>query len=201
VSIAPSMSVSQIHESSLRPTTVRSPGIFRRFAAGLYDVLIVVAICMLATLLVMPFASKGNLQAFYANQSGVKLMYQVGLLALGFAFFGGFWTHGGQTIGMRAWRLRSICMDGTPLGWRRALIRYLTMLIPWLLVLLGTEFVINAGGQALTSIYPIAAISVFILAAIALIWPAFDRDKLAWHDHLSGTRLILVQSTHENEQS
>ena len=31
--------------------------------------------------------------------------------------FCGFWTHGGQTLGLRAWHLRVVREDGAPLRW------------------------------------------------------------------------------------
>jgi hypothetical protein len=93
-----------------------------------------------------------------------------------------------------------VCLDGTPLRWRRALIRYLTMLIPWLLVLLGCEFLINASGQTYMNIYSLSAIGIFLLSIAAFAWPAIDQHQLAWHDHLSGTRLVLVRSPHAQER-
>ncbi|MDE2090764.1 MAG: RDD family protein [Gammaproteobacteria bacterium] len=175
-----------------------SPGLFRRLASGFYDALIMVAICMLATLIIVPFAPGRDLHAFYADQATVKLVYQLGLLALGFAFFGGFWIHGGQTIGMRAWKLRVVCMDGRPLGWHRALVRYLCMLIPWLLLLLGCEFLIGAGGHPQAGIYSSMGIGILMLSCLAFVWPAIDLQRLAWHDRLSSTRLIALPSSHDH---
>jgi len=188
------MSVPHIPEPTSYPTPLVSPGLFRRLASGFYDAIILLAIWILATFLIMPFMHGRAFESFYAHHGGVKLLYQLGLLAVGFAFFGGFWTHGGQTIGMRAWKLRAVCMDGMPLGWRRALIRYLSMLIPWLLVLLGCEFLINSSGQAYISMNSVSAIGIFMLSFAAFAWPAFDRNRLAWHDHFSGTRLVVLRS-------
>ncbi|MGA9852681.1 MAG: RDD family protein [Gammaproteobacteria bacterium] len=173
-------------------TSPAAPRVFRRLASGFYDAIIMLAICILATFLIMPFTQGRSFESFYAHHAGVKLIYQFGLLALGFAFFGGFWTHGGQTIGMRTWNLRVVRIDGMPLDWYRALVRYLTMLIPWLLILLGCEFLIKAHSQLGTSMLHTAAAVIFLLALAAFLWPAFDPHRLAWHDHLSGTRLMLL---------
>jgi len=187
------MSIPHIPEPSSYSTPLVSPGLFRRLASGFYDAIILLAIWILATFLIMPFMHGRAFESFYAHHGGVKLLYQLGLLALGFAFFGGFWTHGGQTIGMRAWNLRTVRMDGAPLGWRRALIRYLTMLIPWLLLLLACEFLINANLQPYSYIDSVIAIGIFMLVIVAFVWPAFEPHQLAWHDHLSGTRLVLLR--------
>jgi len=86
-------------------------------------------------------------------------MYLLGLACL---FFCWFWTHGGQTLGMRAWRVKLICADGAPVSWRKALLRF-------------------AG----------ACLSLAVLG-IGFAWAAVDRDRLAWHDRLSGTRPVLL---------
>ncbi len=173
---------------------LNSPGLFRRLASGFYDALIFMALCMLATLLLVVFQSGQSLQAFYAHHAGVKLLYQTGLVALGYVFFGWFWTHGGQTIGMRTWRLRVVCMDGSPVGWRRALVRYLGMLIPWMLLLLGLELWVQPGGPSGDRFYAIVASVVLASSASAFIWPAFDPGRMAWHDRLSSTCLTLLPS-------
>jgi len=68
------------------------------------------------------------------------------------------WSRGGQTIGLRPWRLRIVAITGEPD--RRALvIRYLV----------GTLSLL-AGG-------------------LGFWWAWFDRDRLAWHDRASGTRV------------
>ena len=46
------------------------------------------------------------------------------VLAFSAAYFVISWTRGGQTIGMRAWRLRVVGADGLPVAWPRALLRF-----------------------------------------------------------------------------
>lgn len=168
-----------------------APGLLRRWASGLYDALIVLAICILATFLVMPFAHSRALDTFYAHSGGLKSLYQVGLLVLGYVFFGGFWTLGGQTIGMRTWKLRVVRLDGARLDWYRALLRYLGMLIPWLLLLLGSELLMSAVQSPRALAWRVAGVLALLAALAAFLWPAFDRRRLAWHDRLSGTCLVL----------
>jgi uncharacterized RDD family membrane protein YckC len=171
------------------------PGLLRRWASGCYDLLIVLAICILATFLVMPFTHSRGLESFYAHSYGLKVLYQLGLLALGYLFFGGFWTHGGQTIGMRSWKLRVMRLDGAPLDWYRALLRYLSMLIPWLLLLLGSELLMAAAHSVDARVWRVSGALALLVALAAFVWPAFSPRHLAWHDHLSGTRLVLAGKT------
>jgi len=172
--------------------SLKPPGLFRRLASGFYDALILIAIWILATFLVMPFTRNRGFESFYAHFNSIKLLYQLGLLALGYAFFGGFWTHGGQTVGMRTWRLRVVRLDGAPLDWYRALLRYLAMLIPWLLLLLGSELLITPAQSQDALASRVAAMLIFLLALCGFLWPALDRQRLAWHDRLAGTRLALL---------
>jgi uncharacterized RDD family membrane protein YckC len=70
------------------------------------------------------------------------------------------WRRGGQTLGMRPWRLRVAGADGRPAGTRALLLRY-------------------------------AVGSVSLLAAgLGFWWAWIDRDRLAWHDRASGTRML-----------
>ena len=169
----------------------KPPGLFRRLASGFYDALMVLAICMLATFLVMPFTHGQAFESLYAGSGGLKLLYQLGLLTRGYLFFAGFWTHGGQTIGMRTWKLHVLRFDGAALDWYRSLLRYLAMLVPWLLLLLGIELLLAAARTAGMWMWLAGGAVVFLIAVAGFLWPAFDRQGLAWQDRLSGTRLLL----------
>jgi uncharacterized RDD family membrane protein YckC len=70
------------------------------------------------------------------------------------------WRRGGQTIGMKPWHLY---VDAADCG--RASLRHL-----WLRYLVGSVSLLCAGA--------------------GFWWALFDRDKLTWHDRISGTRLI-----------
>jgi len=70
------------------------------------------------------------------------------------------WSRGGQTIGMRAWRLRVVGADDAPLRWPRALLRFVVGLIS--LAALGIGF----------------------------LWGLFDSQKRTWHDIAAGTLLV-----------
>lgn len=70
------------------------------------------------------------------------------------------WRRGGQTLGMRPWRLHLIASgDETPLPWRTLWLRYV-----------------------------VGSLSL-LLAGLGFWWALLDRDRLTWHDRASGTRL------------
>lgn len=170
--------------ASRMSTAYTPPGLLRRIAAGCYDILLVIALWFPATAIALAIFRDGR----QLPQAG----YQLYLLAVAFAFFGWFWTHGGQTLGMRAWRLRLIAADGQPVGWYQALVRYLSMLIPWLLIGLGLEFVTYPAGAGRWIFQDILAPAAFCIALAGFLWPRFDRTHLAWHDRLSKSRLTVL---------
>jgi uncharacterized RDD family membrane protein YckC len=52
-----------------------------------------------------------------------QITMQIWVTAWVAGFFLWFWRNGGQTIGMRAWRLRLFSTNDKPFGYRRALLR------------------------------------------------------------------------------
>lgn len=90
--------------------------VFRRFAAFCYDLLLLAALVFCFTLLVL--ALRGG----EAIPPG-SIWFELSLVAVAASFFCGFWVHGGQTLGMKAWRIR-VVGDGVPLTWPRALARF-----------------------------------------------------------------------------
>lgn len=108
---------------------------FRRLLAMVYDTLVAVAVGMCAamvlivTLVVLLKNGALDLQGFtepadlIQASATYKLLIQlwVGLWISGFFLW--FWKRGGQTIGMRAWRLRIFSTVDEPVTWPRLLIR------------------------------------------------------------------------------
>ena len=89
--------------SSARPVTA---GLFRRLAALFYDVLLLAALLMFATWLVLPLTGGEAIAA--ESPRWWMLGYRLLLGAVIVAYFGLFWTRGGQTLGMLAWKIRAV---------------------------------------------------------------------------------------------
>ncbi len=85
--------------------------LFRRLGSLLYDGLLVLALLFIATAILMPF--RGG--QFQSHEWG----YGVYLLLVVFLFFAWFWTRDGQTLGMRAWKIRLVSSTGGLISWRR----------------------------------------------------------------------------------
>ncbi|MBB1473719.1 MULTISPECIES: RDD family protein [unclassified Luteimonas] len=69
------------------------------------------------------------------------------------------WKRGGQTLGMRPWRLRVVAESGGTPAWQALWLRYAV----------GTLSLLAAG--------------------CGFWWAWIDRDRLTWHDRASQTRL------------
>jgi len=95
-----------------------TPGIARRLASVLYEALLVLAVAFFAG------------SAFYFASRGAPLegwllrAHQAFLIAVFAAYFLWCWLRGGQTLAMKAWRIRLI--EVTP---RKALLRFLLALV------------------------------------------------------------------------
>lgn len=143
-------------------TPPRAPSLLRRLGALLYDGVLLLGLLMLAVLLlIVPY----DLIATHPYPHGDPLyrtLLQGYLLAVICGFYVYFWTHGGQTLGMRTWRFRMLRDDGAPVSITGALRRF-----AW----------------ATLSLAP---------AGLGLWWCLLDRDGLAWHDRRSRTRPVML---------
>ena len=88
-----------------------------------------------------------------------NLIYQVCISLVIFLFFTGFWSRTGRTLGMQSWGLRVETADGKIPSFAKASIRFAAAILSWIPLGLG------------------------------FFWQLWDKDKLTWHDRISGTRL------------
>ncbi|GAA65166.1 hypothetical protein P20311_2975 [Pseudoalteromonas sp. BSi20311] len=116
-------------------------GFWRRFASLVYDTLAIIAFAMLTVVLYL-FAIQGLISLDVIALNGaedVSARIQGSLLLsgirssllvlVGLVFFGYFWTKSGQTIGMRAWRLKVQTSQGSLISWPQAIIRSISALL------------------------------------------------------------------------
>ena len=146
------MSKTRVNPPAAKPAYAGLP---RRLAAATYDTLLIIALFVIPTSAVMA------LRAGEPVPPGSPLLQGL-LLATAGLFFIGFWIHGGQTLGMRAWRLRVEDCSGNPLTLPRALVRF---------------------------IVSIPSIAVF---GLGILWLLFDPQKCTLPDRLAGTRVVVL---------
>ena len=99
-------------------------------------------------------------------------------------YFGWFWTHGGQTLAMKTWRVRIVTREGQTIRWPRALLRYV-LAWGWFIPGLAAASLIHAQGWMLMLL---PALNVALWAAAARL----DPDRQFIHDRIAGTRVVLA---------
>ena len=102
-----------------------SPGILHHLGAILYDLLLLLALLMVATtLVIVPLSLHGEQVSV-----GENILFRLYLVLVGSGYYLWFWTHGGQTVGMKTWRFRIADELGNTPGYGRALWRLLLALL------------------------------------------------------------------------
>ena len=133
-------------------TNNQRPGLFRILAVMFYDTLILLSILMLASFIAV-LVNKGE-----AIEQG-NLLFIAYLFVISWLFYCWFWTHGGQTVGMRAWKVSLLSHRGDHVTWRQASLRFIAAFISW------------------------------IPAGLGFWWQYLGKKQQSWADILSGTYL------------
>lgn len=133
--------------------------LWRRLAAIIYDLIILFAVWLIIAAVAYTLFGE-------SIQYGIGRSFFGSLLFIAtFSYFAYFWLHGGQTTGMRAWRLQLRNEDG---------LRGITL---W---------------QALLRF--IVALSSGLLFGLGFLWMLVDRRRMTWHDRYSETQLFMVSA-------
>ena len=139
------------------PDSPQPAGLMRRLAALLYDWVLLAGVLFAATAVALIW--RGG-EAFAPYDP----WYTTYLIVTGALFFSGFWVHGGQTLGMRAWRIRLVTVQGEALNWRRALLRCAYALL---------------GGS---------------LFGLGYLWMLLDPQRRCWQDRATDTRVVSIHA-------
>ena len=137
-------------------------GFLRRLGAIFYDALLFGGTIFIVGGIIATLVSRQLGLENIPPGSALANAFFVFYVLLSFLMFGWFWTHGGQTLGMRAWKIRVVTDAGQKLTWQQAFFRFVTALFSW--ACFGVGFLISI----------------------------FDKEKLGWHDRFSRTRLIRI---------
>lgn len=141
------------NETNIPPHYV---GFFRRLFAIFYDCILLLAI-MFAISATATAVNHGK-----AIEPG-NLLYPLFVLlifGLNYLYFAWFWMHGGQTLGMKTWRVKLQSNNGEIIDWKTAAIRFFSAIISW---------------------------AVF---GFGFLWAFIDKKNRCWHDLSSKTVLI-----------
>ncbi len=136
----------------------RYAGLFRRLFAIFYDAFLLTAILLVIAAIAMTL---NHGKAIETNDS-FRPLYVIFMLGTCYLYFAWFWTHGGQSLGMKTWhiQLQSDNAEQTQIDWKIAAIRFFGAIISW---------------------------GVF---GLGFLWSLFDKKNRSWHDMISKTVLI-----------
>jgi uncharacterized RDD family membrane protein YckC len=159
-----------------------APPLHRRLCSLLYDWLVADAVMLLVVAI---FSLITTAAPGLSHQRSM-------LLAVCFLAIGGYFIYcwiNGQTLAMRAWRMRIEDLHGRPLTPGRACVRYVLAWV-WIAPPLALVAALKSWGLAGASMLEAAAGAIFIWA---LVWSSLSRlrrDRQFWHDVAAGTRLV-----------
>ena len=162
--------------AAILPGDQPAPGLARRMAAFVYEGVLLFGVLMLAGYL---YSSLTQQRHALQGKAGLQAFLFV-VLAI---YFTWLWSHGGQTVAMKAWHLRLVRADGQPVGQGQALLRYLGSWL-WFVPAWATAHLagLHSGG----ALVGLMLAGVLAFAALTRLRP----DRQFWHDAACGTRLI-----------
>lgn len=142
--------------------TAQPVSLLRRLGAMFYDFMLIGATVMIVGGIINTIVSQVlGLPEIPPRSTLANLLFLLEILMI-YGLLGWFWTHGGQTLGMRAWKIKVVTFDNMPLNWQQTTVRFIVSIIS--LLAFGAGFI------------------------IAL----FDPEKMTWHDRYSRTKLIFA---------
>lgn len=136
--------------------THKPASLFKRLAVIGYDGLLLIAILFIATALTLII---NNGEAI-TNEHPYFPFLVIYWFIISFIFYGWFWTHGGQTLGMKTWNLQLISTDNKKITWKQAFARFC------------------------------CAILSTIFFGLGFLWSLFNEKKSTLHDIFSNTILV-----------
>jgi uncharacterized RDD family membrane protein YckC len=137
-----------------------SVGFGRRVAALVYDAFLLAALLMIFTGGALFFTHGAAIVP--ATAGAWVYVYRAGLVLVIAGYYVLNWMRSGQTLGMRAWRIRAVTASGGALSVQPAILRVCFGLLAW------------------------------APAALGVLWLYLDPDHLALHDRFSKTRIIRL---------
>lgn len=144
----------------------------------LYEAMLVFAV-LFAAVLIFSTVMEQRHALYLRNALQSSLFVVLGI------YFIWFWSHGGQTLAMKTWRIRMVDRNGKSVKIWRAVARYL---LAWLWFLPGLALAWLLGAK--TSMLMLVPLANVVLWALAIY---LDPQRQFLHDRLAGTRLIAVE--------
>ena len=146
-------------------TEPRHAGLFRRLFAIFYDCFLLIAILFIFSAIATVLNNGKSIEPGDA----LYPFFVILVFSLCYLYFVWFWIHGGQSLGMKTWRIQLQSCDpernsNRPIDWKIAAIRFFSAIVSW---------------------------SVF---GLGFLWAFFDKKNRCWHDLISKTVLLDLRN-------
>ena len=150
-------------------TNIPAP-LWRRLMAMVYDSLVLLAVSMaygaLATGVLVLLYGQGEHDYRPMSEGYGFLLGWIFCLLLFHLFF---WRRDGQTLGMKAWRIKIVDRNGGSISVTQGCLRFFT------------------------------AILSLLMFGIGYLWGLFNPERACWHDLASSSRTILLPTSQSNK--
>jgi uncharacterized RDD family membrane protein YckC len=133
----------------------------RIIGSAIYDGLVVMGLLMIAGFIAVLI----NKLLTGEESIGSNPAFQLYLVLVIVGYFLYFWNKSGQTVGMKAWRIKLINQETTTITNKQLLIRLMV------------------------------AIPSFLLCGLGVLWQYIGKQKLNWQDIASNTRIVHMPKT------
>jgi len=156
--------------------TLVAPGIWRRLACFVYEGVLLFGVLMISGYLFSTLTQQRHaLLGRHALQGFLFVVLGI--------YFVWFWSHGGQTVAMKAWHIRLVDRVGAPVSQARALARYVLAWL-WFLPALAALYLAELhGGLAISAVLLAGVLAYALLARL-------NPERQFLHDIACGTRLV-----------
>lgn len=131
-------------------------GLFRRIFAIFYDGFLLLAILFIVTAI----SNALNNGSAIEPENIFYPLYIMTILCLCYFYFAWFWIHGGQSLGMKTWKIQLRTTNNKKISWKTTSIRFFSAIISWMFFGLG------------------------------FLWAFVDNKNRCWHDLISNTEIL-----------
>ncbi|WP_221798069.1 RDD family protein [Oceanobacter mangrovi] len=134
--------------------------LLRRLAALAYDALVLLGVFLILGLVIVGIAAALNHGEPLGALPG-SIVYSL-IFCMCFFYYSTSWRRGGQTIGMKAWRIKLVADDGKPIRLSHCMLRT------------------GAGFFSLMAF------------GLGFFWALIDKRQRSWHDMASLTHIVQI---------
>ena len=155
---------------------MKNVGLIKRLIVIAYDGLLLLGVVMVSyalLFLLLQLLPQGFVDSNFGK--AIKASY---LLLSAIVFYGWFWTHGGQTLGMRVWNLYLVNANGKFISWPVAITRFVCALFSW--------------GAIAAILFYFDVDRWYLTLGLGFVWSLIDKNNLTWHDRLSKTQIVQL---------